>query len=57
MSCDYDAIPEEMSASDESADASADEEEVEFIPSSWDYLAIPSKSALKSPDSSQSVSS
>ncbi|XP_077300478.1 uncharacterized protein LOC143921179 [Arctopsyche grandis] len=56
MSRDYDTIPEEISASDESADASADEEEVDFIPSSWDYLAIPSKSALKSPDSSQSES-
>lgn len=54
---EYDTIPEEvLSQSGESADGSGDEEEVEFIPSSWDYSAIPSKSALKSPDSSQSVS-
>lgn len=37
-------------------DGSVSENEGEFVPSSWDSLAQPSRSALKSPDKSSGVS-
>lgn len=37
-------------------ESSISENEDEWVPSSWDSLAKPSRSALKSPDKSSSVS-
>lgn len=42
--------------SEDSESASSSSSEGEFVPSSWNSLAKPSRSALKSPDKSSSVS-
>lgn len=44
------------SANDMLDDSSLSDNEDEWVPSSWDSLAKPVRSALKSPDKSSSVS-
>lgn len=44
------------SADDVLDESSSSDNEAEWVPSSWDSLAKPARSALKSPDKSSSVS-
>ncbi|XP_037914399.1 uncharacterized protein LOC119653649 isoform X6 [Hermetia illucens] len=49
-----DKVPVADSAEDEISEGSSSEFEGEFVPSCWDSMATPARSALKSPDKSSS---